>query len=282
MLRVRIAVSALILIATVAGVALSAAVFDTRILPSSPSLTAENAFNTRNLIRLHVVANSDSEDDQALKLQVRDAILARARTLLGSVKTKEEAWQVLLEKASELQAAATERIRTSGKSYGARVEMGTFAFPERTYGPITIPSGDYDAVRVVLGEGKGQNWWCVLFPPLCFIQVDKEGRLEGLTLDLSPGETLAKLRLDLAGPPRAGYPAAVPQTGTRTRTGGAFQRTVTASAPPILTPVPAATRLCLSAALPTYSPATHFVRPFLSYDGRVEGLTRLFLPVSTG
>ncbi|MGE5592527.1 MAG: stage II sporulation protein R [Betaproteobacteria bacterium] len=245
-------------------------------LPSSPSLTAENAFNTRNLIRLHVVANSDSEDDQALKLEVRDAILARARTLLGSVKTKEEAWQVLLEKAGELQAAAIDRIRASGKPYGACVEMGTFAFPERTYGPITVPSGDYDAVRVVLGEGKGQNWWCVLFPPLCFIQVDKEGRLEGLTLDLSPGETLAKLRLDLVSPPRVSYPAAAPRTGSRSR------GIIMASAPPVLPPVPRATQLYLSATFSACSPGTRVQRLLFPYNSSVEGLTRLFLPVSTG
>lgn len=270
-MRVRIAVSALILVATVAGVALSAAVFDTRILPSSPMVGAQNAFNTRNLIRLHVVANSDSREDQALKLEVRDAVLARAKDLLDSVETKEEAWRVLLEDAGELEAAASERIRAVGKSYGARVEMGTFPFPERTYGSITVPRGDYDAVRVVLGEGKGRNWWCVLFPPLCFIQVNKDREVEGLTLELSPGKALAKLRLDFAAPPYAG------------RAGGSVRahpgEGVTASPPAYRPPALGAMELWLSFAS---DPQVACMRQLPDPHSRGENLDRLFLALTAG
>jgi len=238
-LRVRIAVSALILLTTAAAVALSAVVFDTRIFPSGPRPGATNAFNTRNLIRLHVVANSDSEDDQALKLEVRDAILARVGELLEPVRTKQDAWRVLLENTGQLQGAAIGRISAAGKSYGARVEMGTFAFPERTYGDITVPQGNYDAVRVVLGEGNGRNWWCVLFPPLCFIQVNKDKEVEGLKLELSPGEALARLRLDLAGP------AGMGRTSRATRTGPDNGTLALRRAPVFSPPAPGATRLSL-------------------------------------
>jgi len=244
-LRGRIAVSALILVTTVASVALSTVVFDTRIFPSGPRIGAQNAFNTRNLIRLHVVANSDSHDDQALKLEVRDAILARAKELLDSVETKEEAWRALLEDADNLQAVAMERIGAAGKRYDARVEMGTFAFPERTYGSVTVPGGNYDAVRVVLGEGKGRNWWCVLFPPLCFIQVNKDREVEGLTLDLSPGEALAKLRLDLAGPSHASQAA----RASRAYPGAG----IVASPPTLRPPMPGVTWLWLTL---TFAPRT--------------------------
>lgn len=242
-MRVRIAVSALILLTTVAAVALSSAVFDTRIFPSSPRIGAQNAFNTRNLVRLHVVANSDSDDDQALKLEVRDAVLARARELLDSVRTKEEAWRVLLENAGEIQTVATDCVRAFGKPYGARVEMGTFAFPERTYGSVTVPRGDYDAVRVVLGDGNGRNWWCVLFPPLCFIQLNTNKEVEGLKLDLSPGDALAKLRLDLAGPvdPRR----ATGMSGVHLRHGAG----IAAWAPAVRTPVSGSACLSLPLAL---------------------------------
>lgn len=269
MLRVRIAVSALIVVTTVAGVALSAVVFDTRILPSGPRIGAQNAFNTRNLIRLHVVANSDSHDDQALKLEVRDAILARAKELLDSVETKEEAWRALLKDADKLQAAAMKRIRAAGKSYDARVEMGTFAFPERTYGSVTVPSGNYDAVRVVLGEGEGRNWWCVLFPPLCFIQVNKEREVQGLTLDLSPGEALAKLRLDLAGPSHAGQAArasrARPEAG------------IMASPPALRPPAPGVTRLWLP-----LTSAPRAARPSQHLSPFSDGLARLSLALIAG
>lgn len=269
-MRVRIAVSALILVTTVAGVALSTVVFDTRIFPSGSRIGAQNAFNTRNLIRLHVVANSDSDDDQALKLEVRDAILARAKKeLLDSVKTKEEAWRALLEDARNLQAVAMERIRAAGKSYDARVEMGTFAFPERTYGSVTVPSGDYDAVRVVLGEGKGRNWWCVLFPPLCFIQVSKDREVEGLTLDLSPGEALAKLRLDLAGPSHAGQAA----RASRARPGAG----VVASPPAVRTPMPGVTWLRLAL---TFAPRT--ACPSQNLPPCCDGLARLSLALTAG
>ncbi|MEW6228869.1 MAG: stage II sporulation protein R [Bacillota bacterium] len=198
-MRARIAVSVFILLITVIAILASAAMFDARLFPRE--VGAPKAFNTHNLIRLHVVANSDSEEDQSLKLDVRDAVVARTKELLGTVRTKEEAWRVLLESIGEIQAVATNEIRRAGRTYQALVEMGTFAFPERKYGGLTLPGGDYEAVRVVLGAGKGRNWWCVLFPPLCFIRMNESREVEGLKYELSPGEALARLRLNLAGPP---------------------------------------------------------------------------------
>lgn len=197
-MRARIVVSVFILLFAVIAILASAAMSDTRLFPRE--VEAPKAFNTHNLIRLHVVANSDSEEDQFLKLDVRDVVVARTRDLLGTARAKEDAWRILLENTGEIQAAATDEIREAGKTYQALVEMGTFAFPERKYGGLTLPEGDYEAVRVVLGAGKGRNWWCVLFPPLCFIRMNESREVEGLKYELSPGEALARLRLDLARP----------------------------------------------------------------------------------
>jgi stage II sporulation protein R len=120
------------------------------------------------VVRLHVLAHSDSDEDQALKLAVRDAILAQVTPLFASAKSRDEALQTLRSRLPEVEATAQEVIRKAGKSYAIRSEIGQFAFPDRLYGDLFLPAGEYQALRLVIGEGKGANWWCVLFPPLCF------------------------------------------------------------------------------------------------------------------
>lgn len=131
------------------------------------------AYKNGNLIRLHVVANSDSPVDQAIKYRVRDAIVGAMAAKFGRVENAEQARQVTQENLAYLQQLAVQEVRAAGKSYPVKVEMGRFAFPAKTYHhypcDFTLPAGNYEAVRVILGQGAGANWWCVLFPPLCFV-----------------------------------------------------------------------------------------------------------------
>jgi stage II sporulation protein R len=160
----------------------------------------QTAFNTTNLIRLHILANSDSPDDQALKLVIRDTVLREVKGLLVEATTKHEVWQILSESLSRIEDAARNEIGSRGKYYDVTVELGTFTFPPCSYGDLQVPAGDYDAIRVMLGSGTGQNWWCVLFPPLCFIEVADDGRIQGLDASTSPGEALLRLDLSLNTP----------------------------------------------------------------------------------
>ncbi len=119
------------------------------------------------VVRLHVLANSDSEEDQALKLKVRDRILAYAEPLLAGAADRREAEALLRERAAELEQVAAGEIRACGHDYGVTVALEDTVFPTREYEDFTLPAGKYLALRVVIGAGEGQNWWCVVFPPLC-------------------------------------------------------------------------------------------------------------------
>ncbi|MGI6604918.1 MAG: stage II sporulation protein R [bacterium] len=123
----------------------------------------------KHLIRLHVIANSDSTFDQALKLRVRDEILAQAGELFRSARTEEEAELLLATHLTEVEEVANKVLVQAGADYSARAEVGVYSFPERTYDNLTLPAGRYRALRLILGQGQGANWWCVLFPPLCFV-----------------------------------------------------------------------------------------------------------------
>lgn len=127
------------------------------------------AYNSHNLIRLHVIANSDKPDDQELKRHVRDAILASVGRNLAAAGDIGAARRLVSGNLAAITAAAEGQIRREGQNYTVRTEFGDFPFPTRAYGDITLPAGNYEAVRVVIGEGKGENWWCVLFPPLCLV-----------------------------------------------------------------------------------------------------------------
>lgn len=119
------------------------------------------------VVRLHVLANSDSEEDQALKLKVRDVVLERATAILKQSADRREAESCLRGELLELERIAAEEIAAEGYNYPVTVELENTDFPTKEYDGFTLPAGEYLALRVIIGEGQGQNWWCVVFPPLC-------------------------------------------------------------------------------------------------------------------
>lgn len=119
------------------------------------------------MLRLHVLANSDSEEDQTLKLQVRDQVLMVVESWLDTKPNVTAVEDTLREKSPELQRQAEAVVRAAGYEYPVKVSVENVWFPTRQYDGFAIPAGRYEALRVVIGEGKGHNWWCVVFPPLC-------------------------------------------------------------------------------------------------------------------
>lgn len=120
-----------------------------------------------HILRLHVLANSDTSEDQELKLSVRDRILAESEGIFFGVHTKEEAEDAVTEHIGCLEAAAHDEIQKHGYSYPVEIRLENTYFPTRQYGEITLPAGRYDALRVKIGKAEGHNWWCVMFPSLC-------------------------------------------------------------------------------------------------------------------
>ena len=141
------------------------------LMGSPPWATGEAivAFSADNLIRLHVLANSDGSADQEVKLLVRDRILKETAALLAEVEDRTTALTILQRHQGALAQAAEDELAKHGFYYPAAVTVGTYGFPARQYEFGVLPSGEYHAVRVVLGRGQGQNWWCVLFPPVCHL-----------------------------------------------------------------------------------------------------------------
>ena len=120
-----------------------------------------------DVLRLHVIAASDSETDQTVKLLVRDAVLAEGAAVFDGSVTADEAQQRLAPFLSRLEKAADRVLRENGLPYSASAQLVCEYFDTRSYDGVTLPAGRYQALKIVLGEGKGQNWWCVMFPPLC-------------------------------------------------------------------------------------------------------------------
>ncbi len=122
---------------------------------------------TEDVFRLHVIANSDSDEDQALKLRVRNAVLEASADIFGGAVSAADAKQLSEENLQLFEAAAAAEIAASGYDYPVRCEVGTVHFDRRVYGSAELPEGDYSALRVIIGDGEGKNWWCVMFPALC-------------------------------------------------------------------------------------------------------------------
>lgn len=125
------------------------------------------------IIRFHVIANSDSKSDQALKLKVRDEILKYIQPKLKNCENIEESRKVLMENDKDVLKVARRVISEQGYNYEVKSTLSKVNFPIKTYGNITLPQGRYEAYRVIIGKGQGQNWWCVMFPPLCFVDITK-------------------------------------------------------------------------------------------------------------
>lgn len=123
------------------------------------------------LIRFHVIANSDSPEDQNLKLKIRDKILEKMGDEFAHSTSVENSRQIIKHNIDRIEALAREEIIANGKNYDVIATLGQDKFPTKSYGDLTLPSGEYEALKVVIGEGKGKNWWCVMFPPLCFVDI---------------------------------------------------------------------------------------------------------------
>ncbi len=137
-----------------------------------------------NIIRLHVIANSDSPEDQELKRQVRDVIIDEVKVMLDGSKNIDETQHIISNKLDVIKSIAQSEIKSRGKDYEAHIMLGNFPFPTKMYGDITLPAGNYKALRVVIGNGEGENWWCVLFPPLCFVDATHGTIPDSLKQDL--------------------------------------------------------------------------------------------------
>ena len=134
---------------------------------------ADNAQSSlaQSVIRFHVLANSDSDEDQALKLEVRDEILSLLKPELSNSKSIEETRAAIEGKLPEIESDANAFVQARGYNYHVTASLSRDFFPTKTYGDITFFPGEYEALRVVIGSGAGHNWWCVMFPPLCFVDV---------------------------------------------------------------------------------------------------------------
>ena len=136
---------------------------------------------TGGVIRLHVRANSDSADDQALKLKVRDRIIADTGEIFANETSIADARDAVGKNLEKIKKSAEDEIRKNGYNYPVRVSFGKSDFPQKIYNDITMPAGTYEALIVEIGSGEGQNWWCVLYPNLCFMDsvravVPEEGK----------------------------------------------------------------------------------------------------------
>ena len=134
---------------------------------------ASSVFNelSQNIFRLHILANSDSEEDQILKLKVRDNVIKYIREISQNYNNKDDIIKITQNHSKEIKEIALSTIKENGYDYNVSIEFGNFYFPTKYYGNISLPSGSYDALRIKIGKAEGQNWWCSLFPPLCFTDV---------------------------------------------------------------------------------------------------------------
>ena len=124
-----------------------------------------------NFFRLHIIANSNSKEDQELKLKIRDAVILYMNTLDYNNLSKEHTINITEENLNNLKRIIEETIKDNGFNYSCNLEIGNYYFPTKYYGNISLPSGYYDALKINIGDAKGKNWWCSLYPPLCFTDV---------------------------------------------------------------------------------------------------------------
>ncbi|MCH5189588.1 MAG: stage II sporulation protein R [Oscillospiraceae bacterium] len=142
------------------------------------SFSAECRNIRTKMLRMHVIANSDSTEDQELKLKVRDAVLSEGKEIFDGSVTAEEAKEKILPETERLRQAALKVIEQEGFNYDIKITVDNEYFNTRTYdNSVTLPAGYYTAVKVIIGEGEGHNWWCVMFPPLCLPAASKECEL---------------------------------------------------------------------------------------------------------
>lgn len=158
-----------------------------------------------NLIRIHVLANSNTENDQALKIQVKDAIVRELQPVLNHSSSIEESRKIIQSQMPHIRKTAEQAIHQCGYDYPVTLQYGRFDFPVKYCENFSLPAGNYEALRILIGEGKGRNWWCVLFPPLCFTDSnvspsDEYAEAKGIQFKLKSIEWLKnkKRELDLS------------------------------------------------------------------------------------
>ena len=148
---------------------------------------------SKEFVRLHVVAADDSPSSQALKLHLRDTCLRCAQVCLSDAPDADTAYMRLQQHLNDFESACTARARELGSEDGINVETGVFHFPDRIYGNLPVPAGEYRALRITIGDGEGHNWWCILYPTLCTInEQDAAG-------DINPRGVLAWLKARMGG-----------------------------------------------------------------------------------
>lgn len=133
-----------------------------------------------DVLRLHVIANSDSSVDQNLKLRLRDYILQEGKDVFDGSVNVNNAVAKLEPRIGELEESANEFVKNSGFDYSVKITLSNEYFTTRTYDTVTLPAGKYLALRVVIGSGEGHNWWCVMFPPMCVPAADKKDEIENV------------------------------------------------------------------------------------------------------
>lgn len=126
-----------------------------------------------SLIRFHVIANSDNEEDQNLKLKVKNRVIDYLYPYLNKSESLDESREIIKDNMGNVKKLAEEVIKENNYKYNVQVELSRENFPDKSYGNITLPQGNYEAFRIIIGDGEGKNWWCVMFPPLCFVDESK-------------------------------------------------------------------------------------------------------------
>ncbi len=142
-----------------------------------------------SVFRLHVIANSDSDSDQNLKYIVRDKIIEYMKTICENSISKNDYIKIAQDNLENIKKVAQDTVIQNGYNYNINVSIGNFEFPTKTYGDVSFPAGFYDALRVEIGNASGKNWWCVMFPPLCFVDV---------TSGIVPEESKETLKNDIS------------------------------------------------------------------------------------
>ena len=187
-MKIRIVLSVLMLIVTVG---LMATCIYAQV--SKIDIASENYKD--KLIRFHVLANSDSEEDQQLKLKVRDAVIDYLQPKLRDSKSINESERIILEEEGNLINICRDVVEKNGYNYDVHIDLGYSKFPTKQYSSVVLPAGEYKALRILIGKGQGKNWWCVMFPPLCF--VDKQNNVIDKETDAKLREVLTEEEYEL-------------------------------------------------------------------------------------
>ena len=145
------------------------------------------------VIRLHVIAHSNRIEDQELKLEVRNKIIEKSKDIFEDIHSKEESERIIIQKLDEIKHIAEKVIKDHHYDYSIDVYYGNYSFPRKQYNQYVLPAGKYDAIRIVIGDGKGDNWWCVMFPPLCFVDFGKVDEESEEAFDKQTEEKLSEI-----------------------------------------------------------------------------------------